>query len=293
MENVIKEVYETNFGTAYQVYKEAVKKDNSIKLQDVKDYLNKRQDVQVKFKYKQHNSFVSPGAKFEFEIDIMDIEARGGSGIRYGLVAVDNFTKVANVIPIKSRQPSELIRGLSEIFKSMGKPKQLYSDEEGGFRGGAFIRFLNENSVKHVQTSTHAPTVERFIRTFKDNLYRRLDGLNQDKSEWVKHIDNIIKKYNNTEHNTIEIKPNEAVKKENHLWVNWHLQNNSKKDRKYPKISEGDMVRVNIKPTKFKKEHDPNWSSTRHKVVDVRGNSYYIPSINKSKLFLRHEILKV
>ena len=38
MENVIKEVYETSFGTAYQVYKEAVKKDNSIKLQDVKDY---------------------------------------------------------------------------------------------------------------------------------------------------------------------------------------------------------------------------------------------------------------
>ena len=53
------------------------------------------------------------------------------------------------------------------------------------------------------------------------------------------------------------------------------------------------MVRINIKKNKFKKEHDPNWSSTRHKVVDVRGNSYYIPSINKSKLYLRHELLKV
>ena len=29
--------------------------------------------------------------------------------------------------------------------------------------------------------------------------------------------------------------------------MNWHLQNNSKKERKYPKINEGDMVRVNIK----------------------------------------------
>merc|ERR1711906_92207 len=113
---------------------------------------------------------------------------------------------------IKNRQPAELIRSLKLIFQSIGKPKQLYSDEEGGFRSSEFIRFLNQNDIKHIQTSTHAATAERFIRTFKDNLYRRLDALKQDKSKWVEHVDNIIKKYNNTEHNTIEIKPNEAVK---------------------------------------------------------------------------------
>ena len=74
-----------------------------------------------------------------------------------------------------------------------------------------------------------------------------MDGLNQNKSEWVKHVKNIVTKYNNTEHNTTKIKPSDAVKNENHLWVNWHLQNNATKDRKYPKINEGDTVRVNIK----------------------------------------------
>ena len=39
MNDIIKEAYETNFGTAYEVYKEAVKINNSIILQDVKDYL--------------------------------------------------------------------------------------------------------------------------------------------------------------------------------------------------------------------------------------------------------------
>ena len=38
----IKKLYESNFGTAYQTYKEAVKIDNSVRLQDVKDYLNKK-----------------------------------------------------------------------------------------------------------------------------------------------------------------------------------------------------------------------------------------------------------
>ena len=63
----------------------------------------------------------------------------------------------------------------------MGKPKQLYSDEESSFRANVFFRYLNGNGIKHIQTSTHAPSAERFVRTFKDNLYRRLDGLRQIK----------------------------------------------------------------------------------------------------------------
>ena len=95
----------------------------------------------------------------------------------------------------------------------MGKPKQLYPDEESSFRAKVFFRFINESDIKHFQTSTHAPSAEIFIRTFKDNLYRRQDGLKQDKSEWVKHVKNIVTKYNNTEHNTTEIKPLDAAKK--------------------------------------------------------------------------------
>ena len=215
MEAIIKEVYESNFGTAYETYKEAVKKDNSIRLQDVKDYLSKRDDIQVKYKPKSYNSFVSPGANFEYEIDIMDIEAKDStSDTRYGLVAIDNFTKIAEVIPIKNRTPESIIAGLKKIIASMGKPKQLYSDEESSVKSAKMVEFLNRTEIKSVQTSTHAHTVERFIRTFKDNLYRRLDALKQDKKDWYRHIVNIIKKYNSTEHSTIQIKPNEAGKKE-------------------------------------------------------------------------------
>ena len=41
------------------------------------------------------------------------------------------------------------------------------------------------------------------------------------------------------------------------------------------------------------KGHEPNWSSTRYKVVGIKGNQYLIPNINKDKLYLRHELLKV
>ena len=44
-----------------------------------------------------------------------------------------------------------------------------------------------------------------------------------------------------TEHSITQIKPNEAGK--NHLWVNWHLQNTSKKKRKHSDVKDGDMFK--------------------------------------------------
>ena len=293
MNNIIKEVYENNFGTAYEVYKEAVKINSSIRLQDVKDYLSKRDDKQVHLKLLKHNSFVSSHPLFEIEIDIMDI-GTSVTNMRYGLVAIDNFTKIAHIVPIQNKQPDEIIRAVKEVFTEIGIPKNIYSDEEGSFNSPKYIKFINEHKVKHIQTSTHAPTAERFIRTFKDNLQRRLDALNQNKSKWIEHVDSIIKKYNNTEHNVILIKPVEATKKENFLWVAWHLQNNARRQRKYPEISVDDMVRVNIKPKHgITKGHDPKWSSQKYKVLRVDGNSYLLNHPTKRKLFMRHEMLKV
>ena len=294
MEEVIKEVYASISGTAYEVYKVAVNKDSCIRLQGVKNYFNKRDDIQVKSKPKGSNSFVSPGANFEYEIYIMDIEAKGAtSNTRYGSVAIGNFTKIAEVVAIKNRTPESMIDGLNKIISPMGKPKQLYSDEEYSMRSLKLVRFLNQNEIKYVQTSTHAHTVERFIRTFKDNLYRRLDALGESSNDWFKHISGIVTKYNNTIHSTIEIKLNEAVKSENHLWVNLHLQNNAKSNRKYPDIKAGDMVRVHLKPKLGTKAHEPKWSSTRHQVIRIDGNKYLIYYMPKKKVFLRHELLKV
>ena len=75
----------------------------------------------MKYKPKSYNSFVSQGANFEYEIDIMDTEAKEATyDTRYGLVAVDNFTKVTEVIPIKNKTPESIIAGLKKIIGSMG-----------------------------------------------------------------------------------------------------------------------------------------------------------------------------
>ena len=58
------------------------------------------------------------------------------------------------------------------------------------------------------------------------------------------------------------------------------------------------MVRFKLKPSIGTKYHQPKWSSSLHKVVgNSTGNQYFVPSIaveyRKSKVWLRHEIMKV
>ena len=60
-------------------------------------------------------------------------------------------------------------------------------------------RFRRGNEITSVQKTTHAHTIDRFIKTFKDKLYRRLDSLNGNKTKWITHKGNLIKKRNVTQ----------------------------------------------------------------------------------------------
>ena len=110
------------------------------------------------------------------------------------------------------------------------------------------------------------------------NLQRRLDGLDQNTSDWVKHVSGVITKYNNTEHSTIQIKPVEGVKKESRLCANWHLQNNAKKYRKYPKIESSNDVRIKINQNKTAKGHDPTFTNEKYKANAIKDGECFIPS---------------
>ena len=72
-----------------------------------------------------------------------------------GLVAVENFSKFAHIAVIKNKQPDEIIRGLKEIINKMGKPKQLYSDEEGSFNALIFDFLMKLISSMYRQPHMH------------------------------------------------------------------------------------------------------------------------------------------
>ena len=297
-EKIIKEVYEDKeqgFGSIKDTFKQAIKKDPSIKLDDVKKYLDKQSFRQTQFTYKKFNSYISPGPMFEFEMDLIDFTAKAkeNDGFRYGLVAIDNFTKFAWVVPMKDKKEPTVIEAFKEIIEKMGKtPKQMYSDEEGAFYGTKFVRFLNERKIKHITSIAGAHTVERFNRTLKEKTQVRLDAMGLDRDKWVEQLKPILNKYNNTEHTTIKMSPNDAKKPQNEMTVKFNLELKAKKNRKYPPLSKDNAVRVMIKKDTKTKGYFPKWSKEVYKVLVIDGKDYLVND-GKRKVYRRHELLKV
>ena len=301
-ERIIKEVYENReqgYGSIKDTFKQAVKKDPSIKLDDVKKYLDKQPHRQTQFTYKKFNSFVSPGPKFEFEMDLIDMTKKAGenAGYQYGWVTIDNFTKFAWVVPMKEKNAENLIDACEVVFHVMGKPKQVYSDQEPALTGNDLIAWLNTKGIKHITSISGAHTVERFNRTFKEKTQTRLDAMGISRDKWTDQLNYIVNKYNRTEHTTTKMTPNDAKKPQNEMTVKFNLEMAAKRNRKYPELKKDDRVRIMEKPTKTgKKGYFPKWSPQTFKVLVVDGKQYLVnnpTSMGQRKVYNRHELLKV
>ena len=290
-ESTIKKVYSnpiTGYGSVRDTYQQANKINPGIRYVDVKEYLDKQQHRQTRFKYKGSNSFVSPHALFEIEADLIDMTkaAEQNNGYRYALVAIDNFTKFAYAVPMKSKQPHDVTTSFNEVLNKIGVPKQLYSDREGSFESKEFIRLLNQHNIKHIISNTGAHSIERFNRTLKHNTMLRLDAMNLDRFKWVDQLKPIIDKYNNTIHNTTEMTPNQAKKHGNQLMVSYNIWAKAKRNRQYPEISLGDDVRVKTIKDSKTKGYDPKFSKEVYQVTFIKDNSYLVNDGKKKRTFV-------
>ena len=303
---VIKEVYENQefgYGGINETYKKANAIDPTIRRVDVKNYLDKLSHRQTQSKPKGQNSFVSPQPLFEFEVDLIDMTkaAKENDGFQWCFVAIDNFTKYAWGIPMKSNDRQNCIDAFKKIIEKMGTPKQVYSDQEGAFTTTEWKQMMNSFKIRHIFANS-AHSIERFNRTLKQNTQTRLDAMGLERFRWTESLEPILNKYNNTKHETIEMTPNQAKKKGNLLLVAFNLWNNAKRERKNPDLKVGDSVRVQLKYAGgHKKGYMPTWSKEIYKVTVVdkqTGGIVYL--INKvqaqdkdNRTYNRSELLKV
>ena len=214
-DRIIRQVYydsDSGFGSIKSTYDDAKKILNTITYNDVKDFLERQKSRQTKG-YRGFNSYVAHEPLQEIQIDIADFTASGAlnDGFRYLLVAVDIFTKKAHGVAIKDKQPAESVRAMKEILKVIGVPEVLYHDNEGSWNSGDFVQLLNQHKIKQIITSTPPPFAERMVQTIKNMIHTRLGGLEIDQQEWVSLLPSVLKKYNNTEHSTTGVSPNQAT----------------------------------------------------------------------------------
>ena len=78
-----------------------------------------------KFKPKNYNPILVYRKREQIQMDLVAIDGlhRHNNGIKFLLVAIDSFTRKAEVVPLKRKTQSEVLNGIKSILseKNMGK----------------------------------------------------------------------------------------------------------------------------------------------------------------------------
>ena len=183
-----------------ETLKKAKEQDQTINRVDVENFMRKQPNKQIR-KYRGSNSYTAPFARFEYQIDIMDMKPLTkepetkipikNDEPRYGLVVIDIFSKLANVVPMKEKSGPITLSAMKESFNKMGFPMSVYSDNDRAFQAGV-KDFFEKEGITHVVTLTHANVVERFIRTIKNMIH---DRVRFNRGSWTVMLSKVLDKF--------------------------------------------------------------------------------------------------
>ena len=202
--------------------------------------------------------------------------SRKNKGIKYLLCAIDLYSKYAFVIPLKHKKGISIVNALNKIIKqSNGKPNKIWVDQGGEFYNNVFEKWLSDNDINMYSTYNEGKSVvaERFIRTFKNKLYKHMTATGEN--VYYNVLDDVVNKYNNTKHSTIKIKPID-VKNNKRVYIDEH----NEKDSKFKVYS---SRYKNI----FAKVYAPNWSSEIFivdKINDTVPYTYNLKDLNDEEI---------
>ena len=127
--SIIERVYRdpAGFGSVPNTFKEVRKVDPSITIGQVKEWIKK--NTHWKTNLTGFNSYVSPGPKHEYQIDLFfmsDLKDEEQQKFKTALCASDLFSRCLTVVPLKSKRESDFLAGVVEAFKNLGgKPIRM------------------------------------------------------------------------------------------------------------------------------------------------------------------------
>ena len=302
-QTIISDIYfdRSGYGSKATTLKDAREKDKTITMKDVEDFF--RKNVEIKRKQRGQNSFVAPHNNHTFQLDLFfisknDIEAT--QKFRAGLVMIDVLSKYAVVVHIKSKNPADVIAGTMEGLEKMrAKPKIIYTDDEGSISGADFKQLVEDEGIELYRTRGHPAFAERFIRTFMDKLFKRVE--NDEKKgkhniQWIDYITEILLTYNNKDvHSATGLTPNEARKERNEFKAKLTVSVKAKKERICPSLEVGDRVKIMRKKAITEKERTSHWLKGYYVVQEIaeKLNQKYYKLTDYPRLLMRHELLKI
>ena len=300
-QKIISAIYfdRSGYGSKATTLKDAREKDKTITMKDVEEFF--RKNVEVKAKPRGYNSFVAPKNNHTYQIDLFfmgyydfDEEQK----FRGGLVCIDVLSKYAVVIPIKTKNGEDVLEATKEALGKT-KPKMIYTDDERAIAGEDFKDYVEGENITLHRTRGHPAFAERYIRTYKDMLFKRVEAdekKGKQNIQWVDYNLEIMLTYNDKmKHSATGMTPNQARKEKNEFRAMINVASKAKKERIYPELFVGDRVKIMRKKLITEKERTSHFLKGEYVVEEISeklGQKYYKMTDYPRKL-LRHEIVKV
>ena len=283
------------FPGSIKLYKAAKEQGMEVKYKTVKEFVDSQKVSQLfrnKVASSGHIVAFSPWSFFQMDLANMKQYSRKNKGYKWMLMVVDVFTRFAWVKPLKSKRPVDVAVGLGEVL--MEKVPNLILTDNGSEYKGQVKQLLNTMNITHETNDLHdhkaLGIIDRFTRTLREKVNKVFFVNNS--TNWIDHIQDIIKVYNNTPHGGIElIKPKDAHKKP-YIWIITELNlKKAKKNKTNQKhdIRVGDVVRTRIKRKLFDKGTLAKWSNDTHNVTKVDGRHVWV----NGRRYVQDNVLKV
>jgi hypothetical protein len=252
-------------------------------------------------KAKGYNSYINNSPYEEYQMDLIFFGTdKKKKRQNIAVSMIDVFSKWAVVVPVKSKHKENLESaikvGMSAINPNR-RPKMIYADSDLYFVKPWLSELMEREGVHLYLTKQSPMIVERFNRTFKSMIWKRLKASTNENKNWKDFIDEVLVVYNYQMVSSVTgMTPDEARKPQNTLQTKVNLEMHRHSTRKYPTIEVGDNVRTFYrKQTQSKKEHLSNWSNEKYKVESIStsfGQKYYHLE-GLERVFLRHDLQKV
>ena len=138
----------------------------------------------------------------------MQLLSKFYKGFRFLLCVIDIFSKYAWVVPLKDKKGISIVNAFQiKLKESKRNPNKIWVDKGIEFYNISFKKWLKDNDIEMYSTNNEGKSViaERFIRTLKNKIYKYVTSVS--KNVYIDKLDDIVKKYNNTYHRSIKMKP--------------------------------------------------------------------------------------
>ena len=284
MEALLKSLYydpAQGLKSVNNLFKLAQAKDENITKGQVAEFLQKQEGYQLTKKSavnkKKYHPIVGPLGSWQVDLMFYDQYASINSHFGVFLVAVEINTRYLMVIPLKSKDQYEVLRGFAEFYMHAPDdltPQNILSDNGTEFKNATLRDIEGELTINHffAEPDDHRKLgcVDRVIRTIRTLIERYMASY--DTHRFIDDLPKLVANYNATENSAISMSPDESLK---NLDIVVGIQMAKKKMERAPvNLMYDDSVRVLKKKGPFDKGTTQTFSKQIYKIVEVKGTRY-------------------